>query len=470
MSRNEIQTGVILDSLLANRLVFESKKEFEEYAGYNLSSNNQLSGMAQKSARELLSRLEADFLDEQGAYREFQSFFLMYERASEFFKVHLEGKAMLKDADCAFKLACSIFFARELTGEKKLDAVLERLYNYENGCMRRPYYDVVMVIAMILGVLPPNRKRASKDNPDYMEEGRMVLEFVRRIIALNDQYEENPVVSDIELALLDETVPKTRILFLEWISRTLNHIDEITHPEGIDEVMRYLPIEGYWQNWNEKGRTDKNVYYLIEFKGMTYNFMEFSINGTQVLKTLFHAELFQDGEDLVFYLLHPKGGYENLKGKPVSKNNHVWLNCTPGSEAEIQHELSFTYRSGAANFSVRLDTLRKVDEPTEKWLDEILETREVTDKYEKYSCVYAGSVYAVTKTDIYLEDPDNEGCYYKVPRDIDERLYDITVDSMAGMIRVGLEDRYWIGFEPSMLRINPDDFQMLGIEHVDFIV
>lgn len=470
MSVSDKLAGQYLDALLANRLIFETRHEFEEYAKYDLSNNNQLSGMSPRSVRELFARLEDDFLSSTGRYSDFELFFPTYERASAFFENNMEGKTILKDPDCALKMGRSLFYTHEPTGEKKLDAVLNILYDFELEDFRTPYVDPVMVIALTLGVLPRKRQRAASSDPDYRKEGQRVLDFVHRMISLNNRYEENPVLVDIERDLYDKSIHKTRVLFLEWLSRSLFHVDEVTRPEGFDEVMRYLPIDGYWQNWNDNGRTDKDIYFHIEFKGMTYNFTELAVNGTQVMKTTYHAELFRDGEDLVFYLLHPKGGYENLKGEPVGKSNHVWLNCMPERNAETPSELSFAYRSGAKNFGVRLNTLRKVDDSTEIWLEEILSTRVVLDKYEEYLCVYVGDIYAVTKAHIYLEDPDKEGWFYKVPREIDDRLYDITVDSMAGMIRVGHEERYWIRFEPCAMTIPPDRFEELGIEHVDGII
>lgn len=57
-----------------------------------------------------------------------------------------------------------------------------------------------------------------------------------------------------------------------------------------------------------------------------------------------------------------------------------------------------------------------------------------------------------------------------MPRDIDDGLYDISVGSVAGMLKVGLEEKYWIGFEPCAMTIPPDRFEELGIEHVGRIV
>ena len=470
MSVSDNLTGQYLDSLLANRLLFETRHEFEEYADYDLSNNNQLSGMAQRSARDLLARLAEDFLSPTGRYSDFDLFFSTYERASAFFGNNMEGKAMLKDPDCAFKMGRSLFYTHEPTGEKKLDAVLNLLYDFEIEDFRTPYVDPVMIIAMSLGVLPRKRQRAATADPDYINEGKVVLEFVSRIISLNNHYEENPVLVETERELNDESLHKTRILFLEWLSRSLFHVDEVTRPEGLDEAMQLLPLDGYWQNWNDKGRTDKNVFYHIEWKCMAYNFTELVVNATQITRTTYHAELFREGEDLIFYLIHPKGAYEQLMGQPVSRNLHVWLICkTDGHEKNIR-ELSFTYKRGAKNFEVRLDKLRKVEGDDVKILEEKLCTAKIKDKYEQYSCIYQGCVYAVTKTDIYLGDPDEEGWFYKVPRDIDDRLYDISVDSVAGMLKVGLEEKYWIGFEPCAMTIPPDRFEELGIEHVGRIV
>ena len=57
-----------------------------------------------------------------------------------------------------------------------------------------------------------------------------------------------------------------------------------------------------------------------------------------------------------------------------------------------------------------------------------------------------------------------------MPKDIDDRLYDISVGSVAGMLKVGLEEKYWIGFEPCAMTIPPDRFEELEIEHVGRIV
>ena len=78
-------------------------------------------------------------------------------------------------------MAYSLFFSHQLTGESKLDGILEELYDYEIEYPRKPRVDFEILLLMVLGVLPPMSVRGPRTgrDPDFEKEWGTVSEFIK---------------------------------------------------------------------------------------------------------------------------------------------------------------------------------------------------------------------------------------------------------------------------------------------------
>ena len=124
--------GVQLNLILANRLVFETKEEFARYAKYSVDNRNSITGLQYEKQVALIEDLTERYLTPAG-FDSFSTFFEMYRRATQFYEREFLGKAILRDSQCALKMAESLYCTHELTGERKLDSILVKLYDYEHS-------------------------------------------------------------------------------------------------------------------------------------------------------------------------------------------------------------------------------------------------------------------------------------------------------------------------------------------------
>lgn len=465
---------VQLNLIMANRLLFETKEEYADYAGFGaIQSNNPIARKKHGWKVEFLDRLTKEFLSPTG-FPDFGVFFEMYDRASGFFVRHFEGKAVLKDGQCALKMAYSLFCSHQLTGEKKLDCILEELYDYDIEYPKTPRVDFEILLLMVLGVLPPlgiRGPRTGKD-PDYGKEWEKVSEFICQCARFNEMFENNPTLNSLLEKGADPSFRKSRFFFLQAVTSILGYVDRATRPTGIDKDLFYYELDGLWQNWVGRSVPEKNIYYQFVYGGQGYNFIEYEVHPSVVKKAMYYGQFFYDGDVRVFHLTHPRGAYLSLMGKPVGDNDFASYSFDP-VDSDAPDELALHPYVGGAGFDLRLGTLRKVDDAESDRMLEALESPErvFQDRFEEYRCVYplVEGIYAITKTDLFIIDPDNEGEYYRVPKEIDERLDTLSVDNKAGVMKVGKEEQVWLGFEPIALYLSPDQFEELGIEKTGHI-
>ena len=469
--------------LLANRLVFQTKKEFADYAGYkSLESNNSIQGkwiFSEKTV--LLNRMVNDFLDEGTGYDGFDFFFTQYKVVSNFYETQIQGKASLDTLKSALKMAYSLFWSHKKTGDKKIDNILDQLYDYDLETRKRPYVDFDMLLLMLVGGMLPIRERGPRVDPDYKEEWGRLKQYLHKCDEFIQGFENNPLLEELEKDIDENRIPLNRLSFLYIISRFHLYLEDRSHPHDIDKGLGYLDIDGIWQNYrtvSQEGENenklvleDKNVFYRIRYTGQGYDFMELVISPSLIKRTTYYFALIEGAESA--FIVHPKGGYEELKGEPIGDNHIIWYDLLDMNDSLRPTKIRLVPYMGGKGFSLFLDTLIKVnDEQAGKVIDRIDSPEaKIEDLYAEYSCRYPTpyGIYAITRTHIYIEIPYKEGYYYKVPKEIDERLDEISVNNVAGALYVPKDDEWWIGFESQGLYLSPKECEEFGVEIVDHI-
>lgn len=483
---NETDIDRLLSFLLANRLIFQTKDRFAEYAEYKaLLANNPISKMPYERKAVLLTALES-FLSDTG-YTDYPSFFEQYEAVTNFYKIHFEGKKLLNDPlGCAKTMAYSLYHSRKKSGNKKLDSILDLLFDYETGIRRRPYIDWELLILMVLGAIPPMRERAPRkeQDPDFKKEWKIVLQFAHICDGFKRLYEKSPWIEELEeidkaiegITNIDEkTEPPyiNRLFFLCCANTILSTVESTAFPKDLGEDSRYFELDGLWQNYQNGQLKDDTSFYQFALGAQSYDFIVYKKFGTQINQVTYSGSFFYSGDELTFYLLHPKGGLELLQGKPIGSNHQRWYSIEI-NDSIAPTEIKLSHHKGGNGFELNLYTLRKVpDAKAREFLDlkESSDTK-IVDKYKKHLCYYpvAAGIYAITKTHLYLLDPRKNGMFYKVPKELDERLDSMTVDSAAGVLFIGDNTAQpYIGFEQLLLYYPPEKHAEYGIEWVDHI-
>ncbi len=463
-----------LSLILFNRLVFQSKQEFADYAHFpSLMSNNPISSkMPNPEKVELLGRLTEEFLPDGTGYDDFGFFLQQYEAVSEFYRNHIQGKKSLDKPECAVIIAHSLYHSHLPSGVKKLDAILDLIHDFEYNCRKGKYLDIDILLLIIIRALPPMALRGPKEDPDFLEEWNRVKLYLHQCDAFRNMYEDNPLIEELESDIDNGRIPLNRLSCLSVIAIFNEYLERASHPKEMDKDLVFFELDGLWQNYRDGKLFDADTYYRFILGGQGYDFIEYKFYPSYVKRALYHGSFQIEEKGRSFAVVHPKGSYETVMGKPVGQNHVIWYKADV-DDIETPTRIQLEQFKGGKGFDLFLDTLLKIPADKTDILMETIESSEtkIVDAFSKYTCVYPNpfGVYAITKEYIYLMDPAHEGHFFKVPKAIDERLDTITVDSMAGVISVGDEDNWWLGFESIALYLSPTQCEKEGVDWVDRI-
>lgn len=459
-----------LNILFRNRLVWSTVGEYVEFFSYKaLESNNTFSKIPYDRKLERFLLIEKENVLFGSGYSDLEELLRIYEATSEFFKEFIAGKPILRHPDAAFQIARSLNNTYSPSGSPDIDEVLNLLYDFELQRLRPTGASSDMLMLMILGVLPPRRSHSPKADPDYESEWRTVSHFIDQCFELNGTFEKHPTRQEIYRVLGER---KNRLLFFWAVSMATGALDVASSPTELDSCNLMYDIDGLWQNINlETGEPyDRKAYYEFIKGENSYNFNEIVDYGTEIRYGIYGAGFVEDSDERnLFSLMHPKGSYEIIHGRKAPSDSLV--RYTYSFLKKATPEILFSYHDGPKNFDVRLSCLRKVEEEVAQRLYGRWDQMKQINRFERYRCAYPDSqgIAAITREHIYVKDPFEDNCYYRIPKSIDRRLETITIDSMAGVLVVGDTPELWIGFEPISLYFASEEWGKNGIVELDRI-
>jgi hypothetical protein len=470
----EKQLDECLVLLFRNYLLFQTREEFANAISYPaLLSNNPISKLPYSHKLETLLRFQKDNQVEYAGYKTLYGLLQAYSDTSDFYHQHLRDKTFVTGEETAWKLAKAVYYDREPTGIKKLDAIINRIYDLdaEETKDTGKDLDITMLILMLLDVLPASRGRQQFSSPDFQTEWETLRRFCSRMCALVGDQENNMLLNGFSQRITDGSSSLNRIFFLQVITQILEYIKNVSRPTDMTGHLKQFDLEGIWRDFVKTALQGENVYYRFEKVGKSYNLKVIEDFPTEqkyyVLATAFYDF---DDDTPVMMVQHPKAGFEHVVEKRGGEEYMVWYRCKMDDEGH-PNNIWLEHFQGEKGFEMLLHHLVKVDLNKELQLLELWEKKRQVNKYEKYSCYYPSTygIYAITKSHIFISAPDDDSTYYKVPKAIDHRLQAISVDDEGGVLYVGSEKEKWIGFETIDLFISPQQFEESGVIMVDRI-
>ncbi|MBP3257717.1 MAG: hypothetical protein J6M23_06975 [Bacteroidales bacterium] len=463
---DESRLNECLKMLLANRLVWSTKEEYADFFEYRaLLMNNPLSKLPYAKKLERFLLIEKENILYGGYSESLEEALESYEKTSVFYHDCLAGKPVLKRKELAFELVRCFYQTMSLTGDAEIDSVLELLYDFDEDHYTPQGARVCedWLVLMLLEVVPPMSSHSPRRDPDFEAEWRIVEEFIRKCLSLNPLYQIPEVLKTIQDELADR---KNRILFFWAITKANSHLLAASSPEGLEEGVENYDIDGLWQDYVGDSPRQENVYYEMSLGTSFLEIREMKNH----LEMTSYAYCFVKETDKIslFTLTHPEGCYQSIIGEKISPWNLIRFSFQFIRKKGRIEEIHLIPADSPQRSDLKMCCLIRVSEEDADKVYKRWEGKEKKDLYAKYTSYYPEphGVAAITKSHIYISVPEAEGVYYRVPKAIDSRLQTITVDSMAGLCRVGEMEDYWIGFESIILYINREHFAELGIDRV----
>ena len=228
-----------------------------------------------------------------------------------------------------------------------------------------------------------------------------------------------------------------------------------------------LDLEGIW---NECGGTSQLTRFW-QFEQTESNACYFATlwkkdadnNLKGIRYTIFCME--GDNGNMVVYMMHPLSMRHRIEGKAYSDIDHAWYTM-PAPESLHPSELPLKRLLPSSVWKHEINLTRVTDEKTlalyNRWLHKDCV---VIDVYEQDRYLFLQKLYAVTSTHLYISS-ENEGEYFKVPRDSREGFDRIQIGDNVGILKMG--DETYLAFDEFLLYIPITDSELkkYGIERV----
>ena len=473
----EEQLNECLSLLFRNYLLFESREEFADAISFPaLLNNNPISKLPYSKKLEAFLRFQKGNPVEYAGYKTLYGLLSAYSDTSEFYYQHLWGKTFVNGYETAWRMAKAIYYDRKPTGIKKLDAVIDRFYDLDTETFKDTGKDLdpTMMILMLLGVMPISRKRQQGLTPVFQAEWEIVRVFCVRMNSLlsREQNDECLVLKVCAQQIKDGSYTPNRVFCLQAITQVLEYIKSVSRPTDLTSDLELFNVDGIWRDYIKTEVQGENVYYLFEyFGGYSYNLKIIEDYPTMLKYSVLPLFFYNFNESTpVIMVQHPKTGYKHIVEKSLGNSDTVWYKYEMDNENHPGN-IWLEHFHGNKNPEMQLHHLIKVNPETEARLLETWNGKEQVNKYEKYHCYFPLNtcIYAVTKTHLYITDPDNELTYYKVPKIADPRLETITTEDEGGILYVGGDKEKWIGFTKIDFYISPQQFDDFGIKKVERI-
>lgn len=273
-----------------------------------------------------------------------------------------------------------------------------------------------------------------------------------------------------------EEINKSRLMLLFHVSQILDTYESYADKANIYDTANdvkasqvNLDIVGYWNEcggglnntrfWQIEDALNYGTYFMTHWYKQSGNRL------TGIRYTLFINEGADGG--LIYYMLHPEAIKHRMKGLPYEDSDQVWYKTDWLDECPNQLPLHRLMYSAVWQQDIHLTrcTEENVVSLYDRWLDKECE---IIKPFQHLEYDFHPNLYAVTQNHLYIPS-ENEGEFYKVPKDAHEGFDRIQIGDNVGTMQ--MNGKTLLAFDELMLYIdtNKKELQKYNIERVNCI-
>lgn len=273
-----------------------------------------------------------------------------------------------------------------------------------------------------------------------------------------------------------EEINKSRLMLLFHVSQILDTYESYADKANIYDTVNdvkasqvNLDIVGYWNEcggglnntrfWQIEDALNYGTYFMTHWYKQSGNRL------TGIRYTLFINEGADGG--LIYYMLHPEAIKHRMKGLPYEDSDQVWYKTDWLDECPNQLPLHRLMYSAVWQQDIHLTrcTEENVVSLYDRWLDKECE---IIKPFQHLEYDFHPNLYAVTQNHLYIPS-ENEGEFYKVPKDAHEGFDRIQIGDNVGTMQ--MNGKTLLAFDELMLYIdtNKKELQKYNIERVNCI-
>ncbi len=448
-------------SVIANtHLVYNTDEELEQFFGVNSIRSNNIKRCFSKP-----QKLRAAFRDlkeevgiETDGFIDLEQMMEDYKKTSTFFRQNLHRRKNPQKVAWEFLSRYYPPYDKSAMRGKKAE-----IYNQ----IIEQEIDVPLLIMMLLKVLPgynstdgeiKDMSRLYEDTLQYIE-GFTGDEFSSYLLPLLTKARE---------------ARKSRLTLYSYLTQILDTYETFANPENLYGLSDYsktvsvdLDIEGFWNEC--KGEPITSDFWYIEhaLQEGTYFMTHYTKKSDNLLTAIrLTLHVIKESDRLIFYFLHPKAIMQRIKGNQFGDSDQVWYQS--GILDSHPSEMQLLRRGYSAQWPFKAVLSRCSDGAVKKYEEWINDVCKIENPFKHLEYEFYANLYAITKSHLYIPS-ENDGEFYKVPRNSMEGFENIKLDDMVGTLT--MDGKVYLAFDEFLLYIatTKSELRKYGIERVDHI-
>ncbi len=452
-----------LTTIANTRLIYNTMDELEDMLDNNSIHNNGIKRCftSQQKMRSAYRDLKVEVELMTDGIVNLDRVILHYQKAWNFFHDNLYRRTNPEQVAIELLSFCYPPFIRKGIGAKRA-AIYQQIIEQN--------INIPFLLLLLMKSIPGYDSKEGDAND-------VPLQF-ERITALLERFTGNdPVFSVLPtITRAREETNKSRLMLLFHVSKILDTYESYADTANIydtaDDIKAChvnLDIVGYWNEcggelhytdfWQIEDAINYGTYFMTHWHKDADNRL------TGIRYTLFIIEG-ADGR-LVYYMLHPEAIKRRMKGLHYEDADQVWYKTDWLDDFPNEIPLHRLMYSAVWQQDIHLTrcTDENVISQYERWLNKGCE---IVKPYQHLEYDFRPNLYAVTRTHLYIPS-ENEGEYYKVPRNAYDGFERIQIDDNVGTMQ--MNSKTFLAFDELMLYIGTTkkELQKYKIERVNGI-
>lgn len=309
------------------------------------------------------------------------------------------------------------------------------------------------------------------DADDMALQFERVMTLLHRFTGNDSEFSVLPIITRAR-----EETNKSRLMLIFHVSQILDTYEAYADTCNIYDTACdikashvNLDIVGYWNEcagklhytdfWQIEDALNYGTYFMTHWHKDAGNRL------TGIRYTLFILEDADGG--LIYYILHPEAIKHRMKGIPYEDADQVWYRTDWLDEHPNELPLHRLMYSAVWQQDINLTrcTDASVVSQYDHWKDDVCE---IVKPYQQLEYDFQPNLYAVTQSHLYISS-ENEGEFYKIPRDAYDGFERIQIDDNIGTML--MNGKTYLVFDELMLYIatTKTELQKYKIERVNCI-
>lgn len=452
-----------LTTIANTRLIYNTMAELEQ-----MMDNKSIHSNGIKRSFTTLQKLRSAFRDLRVEVEQMTDGFISldglmysYKRAWNFFRTYLARRS--NPVQVAMEILRYYYppYSKEGLGNKKINIYRNII---EEGI------SVPFLVLMLLKAIPgyDSKDGDAVEMPHKFEE---VMELLEEFTEGCSYFSILPAITRAR-----EEKCKSRLMLLYHVTAILNIYEAYTDKDNLYSVSAdikqtyvELDLDGYWNEcggkllytefWHITAANNKGSYFATHWHKDANNRL------TGVRFTMFLVE--DTNDKLTAYILRSESIRRLMKGLRYEDADHVWYSTEmPVDKHPTALDLKRCMSSNVWKLNLNLTkvTEESAIETYQKWF-------KVCDIYKPFECyeyTFNPGIYAITASHIYVV-AEQEGEYFKIPREAHEGFAQIQLDDNVGLMKMG--NKIYLVFDELLLFIpvTPKELEKYQIERVNCI-